>query len=261
MKVHIQSTRSTCWWFPVPISDSAFKKFIPFVSSKALQSIWSQPALSHATFQPFGEGLPTIHLWLYKTITWILLKPNRNESSSPLPFLSSPFLFGLSLNLWWICVHGNYLPSLFHSGSDQGVKLLHRVLFLLLLGANLAMGITSGEEPLMFVDHPVDVLSLFWVFFPSIIYKVIFNALEEDRGFKGCLDFHVLLDVRTEQDFQFFHLDLSEKAKSTHRIVYVTIKYQFSSVINASCPLIRHNYLNDLMETALCPDQSTHLTF
>lgn len=68
-------------------------------------------------------------------------------------------------------MHGIDLSSL----HLEVIGLLHREGFFSSIEQNttLAMGIFQGTEPLMCVDHPVDVLSLFLSnssFFPNVVY-------------------------------------------------------------------------------------------
>lgn len=61
----------------------------------------------------------------------------------------------------------------------------------------------QGTEPLMFADHPVDVLYLFYqLLFPTLFTRLFLMHLTKSENLKSCLDFLVLLGVGTVQDFQ-----------------------------------------------------------
>lgn len=55
----------------------------------------------------------------------------------------------------------------------------------------------QGAEPLMFVDHPVNILTWFIKFFCSALFTRLFVMHLRKRENVTRLDFHVFLDVRT----------------------------------------------------------------
>lgn len=66
---------------------------------------------------------------------------------------------------------------------DQVVQLLHReVILLVVLLSKLGKGESlQGAEPLMFVDHPVNVLSLFYrVLFPGLFTRFFLLHLKSE---------------------------------------------------------------------------------